>query len=91
MNENFLAVVIVGNVFTFVLMGLDKYYAIRGKWRIRERALLFSAAIFGGIGAFLGMLMFRHKTKKMKFKVLLPLIAALHFFLIYIWYNESCN
>jgi hypothetical protein len=36
------------------------------------------AFLMGGVGAFLGMLAFRHKTKHTKFKVLLPLFAVLN-------------
>ena len=51
------------NVFTFLLYGLDKLKAQRGKWRIPERTLLLFTWLLGGVGAFAGMRVFRHKTK----------------------------
>ena len=56
----------------FFLYGIDKWKASRNKWRISEKTLVLSAFLFGGIGAFFGMKLFRHKTKRTKFKVLLP-------------------
>ena len=74
----YLAVV---NVFAFVLYGADKYFAVRGKWRISERNLLLIAAVGGSLGAYLAMNLFRHKTKYKKFTVGVPLIFLLQVFL----------
>lgn len=82
MDDFFLITAMVGNTLTFSMMGLDKYFAVKGKWRISEGKLLLSALICGGMGALLGMVFFRHKTKKIKFKILLPIIAVFHFWLI---------
>lgn len=51
------------NVVTFALYGIDKWKAIHNKWRIREATLLITALIGGSLGAFIAMQMFRHKTK----------------------------
>ncbi|MGN0256124.1 MAG: DUF1294 domain-containing protein [Chordicoccus sp.] len=60
-----------------MLYGVDKYKAIRHKWRITE-ATLIAAAFFGGApGALLGMLFFHHKTRKWKFRILVPLALTL--------------
>lgn len=74
----YLAVV---NVFAFVLYGADKYFAVRGKWRISERNLLLIAAVGGSLGAYLAMKLFRHKTKHKKFTIGVPLIFLLQVFL----------
>jgi uncharacterized membrane protein YsdA (DUF1294 family) len=66
----------------FLLMGADKQRARKNKWRIPERTLLLTAFLGGGIGALLGMYAFRHKTKHLKFVLLLPLAAFLDLFLI---------
>lgn len=63
------------NAAVFVLYGVDKWKAERHKWRISEAALL-GAAFFGVFGALLGMRFFRHKTRKPKFSVGVPLIMA---------------
>ncbi len=61
------------NVATFLLYGTDKYKAVKHGWRISENTLLFCAFLMGAAGALLGMTMFRHKTKHLKFKLLVPL------------------
>ena len=61
------------NLITFSLYGIDKRRATRKQWRISESTLIVCAFLMGGIGAFLGMWLFRHKTKYLKFKVLIPL------------------
>ena len=57
------------NVISFSLYGLDKQRARRGLWRIRESVLLAIAWLMGGVGAWLGMRLFRHKTQKRAFVV----------------------
>ena len=65
------------NLLTLFLMGFDKHRARRGGRRIRERTLLLCSACFGGFGALLGMFLFRHKTKHLRFRILLPLFCVL--------------
>ena len=62
------------NVVTFALYGIDKWKAIHNKWRIREATLLITALI----GAFIAMQMFRHKTKKWYFKYTVPAMLVVH-------------
>lgn len=64
------------NFLSFFLYAADKYYARNKKRRIPEKNLLASAFFLGGAGAFLGMYIFRHKTKHLKFKVLVPIFFA---------------
>lgn len=69
------------NAITFLIYGLDKYKAIKKKERISELALLL-LAIPAPFGASLGMIIFHHKTKKLKFKISI-LIFILLYILIY--------
>ena len=69
-------------IVTFVLYGVDKGKAKKGQWRIPEKTLLLFAACFGGLGAFLGMKVFRHKTKHTSFKILVPTFMIVQFILI---------
>ena len=62
------------NVVTFLVYGLDKWKAKRDAWRISESTLLLLAAAGGSVGALLGMQIFRHKTKHVKFTVGVPAI-----------------
>lgn len=70
------------NITSFLLMFIDKRKAINHKWRISESTLLLSAILGGSIGAILGMNVFRHKTKHLKFKFGLPLILIIQLSLI---------
>ena len=60
---------LVVNLAVFLLYGLDKLKAKKNKWRIPERTLLTGTWLMGGVGAFLGMRAFRHKTQHLSFKV----------------------
>lgn len=67
---------LIVNVIVFLMYGIDKYKAKRKKWRIPEATLL-GAAAFGVFGALAGMYFFRHKTKKPKFFITVPMILFL--------------
>lgn len=74
--------VVLMSLIGFVMMGIDKRKAIKKAWRIPERTLILTAFAGGGIGSFLGMYAFRHKTKHSKFVFLLPLAAILYIVLL---------
>ena len=57
------------NALTFCLYVIDKRKAIKSKWRVSERTLIFFTLAFGGIGAVLGMYFAKHKTKNTKFRI----------------------
>lgn len=65
------------NILTFFLFGEDKKRAIEKKRRISERTLLLFSFFGGALGALLGMRVFHHKTRKMKFRVSVPLFLIL--------------
>ena len=73
----FLIYLLAVNVMTFLLFGLDKHKAKRGKWRISEATLLTMAVIGGSIGAWGGMRFWHHKTLHKKFKFGIPSILIL--------------
>lgn len=72
------------NLAAFALMGIDKLRAKQGRRRIPETTLILSAVFGGGIGALAGMYLFRHKTRKQKFTVGIPVILVMQiaFFLL---------
>ena len=82
MTEALLYYLIVINIVTFLVYGIDKWKAKQGSWRISEATLLILAVIGGSIGALLGMKVWRHKTQHKKFKYGLPLILIIQIILI---------
>ena len=64
------------NAAAFALCVCDKRAAVRGRRRISERVLLTVALIGGAVGLYAGMLAVRHKTRKVRFAVLVPVIIA---------------
>ena len=75
------------NILVFLLYGLDKLKAIKDQWRIPEKNLVI-AAIFGVIGAILGMLIFHHKVRKPKFAIGIPVILILESVTLYVIYLD---
>ena len=64
--------IVIVNIATFCLYGIDKSAAIKQKQRIPNRVLLLTAAFGGSLGALAGMYTFRHKTKKWYYTVTVP-------------------
>ena len=65
------------NLISFLQFGIDKAKARRGSWRIPEKTLFLTAIIGGSVGAWLGMQVFRHKTKHASFKYGIPAIIMI--------------
>ena len=70
------------NIVTFILYGIDKYKAKKGKWRISEATLLTMAAIGGSIGDWICMRLWHHKTMHKKSKYGIPFIITLQIALV---------
>ena len=86
MNSILLFFIIGINVITFVVYGIDKLKAKKGKWRIPEATLLLLAIVGGSMGAWCGMKMWHHKTLHKKFKYGIPLILIVQIGLcLYSW------
>lgn len=75
------------NLAVFTLMGIDKRRAVQGSRRISEKTLLTASFLFGGVGGILGSLFFRHKTRKLKFRLLLPLSLIVNVILLAVVLN----
>ncbi len=76
------------NIITFVVFKSDKNRAIKGRWRIPESTLLSLSILGGGFGGWAAMKFVRHKTKHLKFVLLVPLAALLQLALIW-WLATS--
>lgn len=68
---------VIINIAAFILYGIDKHRARNHQWRISEASLICAAVLGGSVGALLGMFVFRHKTKHLKFLIGVPLILIL--------------
>lgn len=84
----FFIFIIVINLITFAMYGIDKRRAVKNKWRISEKALIVPAFFMGGFGCFLGMYVFHHKTQHTKFTILIPLAAVMNFAVILFLINK---
>lgn len=62
------------NLYAFFLMGIDKRKAVRDVRRIPEKTLLTACGLFAAPGGLIGMHVFHHKTRKIKFSVGVPLM-----------------
>ena len=70
--------IVVINLVSFMMFGIDKYKARRGQWRISEASLLAVAAIGGSLGAWMGMKVWHHKTLHSKFRYGVPIMLLAH-------------
>lgn len=83
------------NAAAFLAYGLDKLLAkLKARHekvpRLPERNLLLLAIVGGGIGAWLGMEVFRHKTQHRSFRVVVPLSTCLWLVIVtgaYLYFN----
>ena len=82
-----ISIIFIMNLISFTIFYIDKRKAIKGKNRISENSLLLSALLLGSIGAFLSMQIFRHKTKKLKFRILVPLFFVVKVLILYYLYK----
>ena len=72
------------NAVGLVLMLTDKQKAIKKQWRIPESTFM-SVSLFGGsLGCLIGMHVFRHKTRHIKFYLGLPIILAVQIVLLFL-------
>lgn len=76
----------VWNFLVLALFGEDKLRAMKNRRRISEKVLILCAFFMGALGAFVGMYTFHHKTRKLKFKILIP--VALFVNLSFVWILE---
>lgn len=82
---NYLVII---NIIAFIVYGIDKLKAKRGKWRITEATLLLLAIIGGSIGAWCGVKVWHHKTLHKKFRYGIPLIIALQTAMVVYLYQD---
>ncbi len=87
MQENMMLIaytLIAVNIIGFIIVGIDKYKARRKLWRIPERVFFGFAIAGGSIGIYVGLLVFKHKTRYWYFMYGIPSILAIEVALA--WY-----
>ena len=62
------------NGIGLLVMGVDKTRARKHVWRIPEKTLFGVSLLGGSLGTWIGMYLFRHKTKHWYFVIGMPLI-----------------
>ena len=78
------------NLAVFAFYGIDKAKAVRNEWRISEKSLMI-AALFGAPGALFAMFVFRHKIKKPKFYIGVPLILIAEIILAIVLFTKTAG
>lgn len=75
------------NLLSVLIMWIDKRKSRQeGAERVSEGLLFFLATLFGSIGVFFGMFVFRHKNRKWYFLVGIPLLIIENMATLYVLY-----
>ncbi|MBQ2972055.1 MAG: DUF1294 domain-containing protein [Ruminococcus sp.] len=80
--EFFVIYFIIVSILAVLITIFDKISAKLNKWRIPEKVLLTISALGGSVAMLLTMFLIRHKTRKPKFMIGIPVTIALQTFLI---------
>ena len=83
MTNVILIFILIMSTISFFVMGYDKSQARKQARRISEKNLWTLAVLGGGIGAYIGMQLFRHKTKHTNFRVGFLMLMILYTILIF--------
>ena len=75
---------IIINLSTLIIYGIDKLMAVKHAYRVPEKTLILMAGLGGGAGALLGMICFRHKIRKPKFLIIVPLFTIIHIAVLFL-------
>lgn len=77
---------IIINIFAIYIMRSDKNKSRQSIYRIPERVFFIVAALGGSIGVLFGMYHYRHKTRKLNFKLGIPAILIVQIFIVLIYF-----
>ncbi|HHV65681.1 MAG TPA: DUF1294 domain-containing protein [Peptococcaceae bacterium] len=82
-QKYFYLLFVMVNLGGFALIGIDKAKAERRRRRIPERNFFLLGLCGGAIGVYLGMRLFRHKTKHWQFVYGIPFLILLNLGVLY--------
>ena len=88
-NQYLMLYLLFINILTFIMYGLDKYFALKQKSRIKVSTLILFASAGGSIGGLLGMYGFRHKIRKDYFVIGVPLILITQIVFLFWMINQK--
>lgn len=74
------------NLLGLLAMFLDKRKARKRAFRIPESTLFIIAAMGGSLGSLMGMYLFHHKTRHLKFTLGMPLMLIFQLLLLLLLY-----
>ena len=86
----FIIAYLLVNLTVFAIYGIDKIKAVRNEWRISEKSLI-GAAVLGAPGALIAMFVFRHKIRKPKFYIGVPLILIAEAVIAYLIITKTAG
>ena len=74
------------NLIAVIVTIYDKLCAVKRRWRVKESTLLLLSALGGSICMYITMLLIRHKTRHIKFMLVIPLILIVQLIIAFlIW------
>lgn len=88
MQKFVIIVLLILNIFGFILVSLDKYKAKNRLWRIPERSFFILSILGGSVGVYIGLFLFNHKTRHWYFMTIIPLIILAQIVFIYYLSNK---
>ena len=83
MQKYIIIILLILNIFGFILVSLDKYKAKTRLWREPERTYFLLSILGGSIGVYIGLFFFNHKTRHWYFMTIIPLIIIAQIVFIY--------
>jgi len=80
---------VAGNAICFLLYGWDKLAARRRARRVPERTLLLASTPLTALGAWIGVLLLRHKSSKASYLLRLALVTVVQALAVGWWLGRA--
>ena len=81
-NSIFNIYIIIINIISFLIYAIDKIKSIKHEYRVPENVLLILSLFGGAIGSLLSMMLFHHKTRKVKFLFVNSILTIIWLYII---------